>query len=271
MTLVPFPGTTPPAPSSSLPPDKWRDEEELDVGGARMSFLDHLDELRRRLLISVGAVFVGFLASFPFANQVIAFIMEPLQGMLAPGATLIITEPTEGFVLWLKVAALSGLMLAAPIVMLQVWLFVAPGLYVREKKLAVPFVFLTTVFFMGGAFFSHYMVFPWAFRFLAGFSSDFMVFTPKIAPVFTLYVKMLLSFGVIFQMPTVVFFLARMGIVSARFLVRNTKYAVLIIFIVSAVMTPADVVTQVLMAGPMMVLYGISILIAWGMAPRAKS
>jgi sec-independent protein translocase protein TatC len=268
MALVPFPGAPAPAPVTPSRTPATRDpwdarEDELETG-ARMSFLDHLDELRKRLLVAVGAVFVGFLISFAFIERLVDFIMVPLAGMLASGATLIYTEPTEAFILYLKIAALSGLLIAAPIVMWQVWLFIAPGLYTREKRFAVPFVVLTTICFLAGAVFSHYLVFPWAWKFLASFSNEYMVFTPKIAPVFSLYVKMILSFALIFQMPTVVFFLARMGLVSARFLLRNIKYAVLIIFIAAAVLTPTgDVVTQSLMAAPMMVLYLISILIAW--------
>jgi sec-independent protein translocase protein TatC len=261
MSLVRFPG----AASPERPPI----ESEEDVDGARMSFLDHLDELRRRLIICLASIVVGFLVAFAFIGRVFEFMMRPLQEVLPEGGRLIYTEPAEAFLLYMKVAALLGLLLALPMVMLQIWLFVAPGLYTKEKRLAIPFVFFSTAFFLAGALFSHFFVFPWAWRFFAGFSTDYMQFMPKIGPVFGLYVKMALAMGVVFEMPTVVFFLARIGLVTPRFLIRNTKYAVLAIFVIAAVMTPGpDVVSQALMAGPMVVLYGISILVAWAFQKR---
>ena len=237
-----------------------------------MSFLEHLDELRSRLIWSICGVFLGFVASLAFIETIFAFIMRPLQDVLPEGGTLIYTEPGEAFLLYLKVAALMGLILSLPVVLTQAWFFIAPGLYAHEKRFAIPFVVFSTAFFVCGALFSHLMVFPWAWRFFAGFSTDYMAFTPKIGPVFSLYTRMLLSFGAIFQMPILVFFLARMGLVTPRFLIRNLKYAILVIFVVAAILTPTpDVVTQSLMAAPMFVLYLISILIAWIFAPRSKS
>jgi sec-independent protein translocase protein TatC len=196
--------------------------------------------------------------------------MRPLTAVLPDGGKLVFTEPTEAFLLYIKIAALSGLILAAPIVLWQLWLFVAPGLYAQEKKFAIPFVLFSTVFFVCGAMFSHYVVFPIAWAFFASFTTDYMVFMPRIGPVFSLYVRMFLAFGVIFQLPTLVFFLARIGVVTARFLVKNFKYAVLIIFIIAAVLTPTpDPTGQILMAGPMILLYGLSILIAWVFQKRA--
>jgi sec-independent protein translocase protein TatC len=120
------------------------------------------------------------------------------------------------------------------------------------------------VFFVAGALFSHFLVFPWAWRFFAGFTTDYMQFLPRIQPVFSLYVRMMLAMGAVFEMPTLVFFLARVGVVTPRFLIRHTKYAILLIFIVAAVLTPGpDVVSQALMAAPMIGLYAISIVIAW--------
>jgi len=255
MSLVPFPGA---APARSNEPD---DEEEP---GARMSFLEHLEELRRRLVISIVSVVAGFLVAFAFIGRIFEFIMRPLQQVLPEGGRLIYTEPAEAFLLYMKVAALAGLVLAMPIILTQLWLFIAPGLYAKEKKFAIPFVLFATIFFLCGALFSHFMVFPWAWRFFASFTTDYMEFMPRIGPVFSLYVKMLLALGLVFEMPTLVFFLARVGVVTPGFLVRNIKYAVLIIFVVAAVVTPGpDVVSQALLAGPMILLYGLSILIAW--------
>jgi len=174
------------------------------------------------------------------------------------------TTGFEPFMLTMKIGALAGLMIALPFVVYQLWLFIAPGLYTHEKKLAVPFVVFCTLFFLMGAAFSHYAAFPWTWKFFLGWETEYMEFRPSIGEVFGLYVKMMLGFGLIFQMPMVVFFLARMGVVAAGFMVRNTKYAVLIIFIVAAVVSPGtDVVSQCLMAGPMLALYGLSVLVAW--------
>lgn len=265
MAPVPVPDSRPPSLPRGLDDPHPADDslDESDASG-KMSFLEHLDEFRKRLIVSVVALLAGFMISFTFINRVFEFIMRPLQQVLPEGGKLIYTEPTEAFLLYMKVAALCGLLLATPIILWQAWLFIAPGLYQREKKFAIPFVVFSTVFFLCGGLFSHFMVFPWAWKFFAGFSTDYMQFTPKIAPVFSMYVKMLLSFGLVFQMPTLVFFLARLGLVTPRFLLKNAKYAILIIFIVAAVLTPGpDVVSQSLMAGPMIGLYFISVLIAW--------
>ena len=231
-----------------------------------MSFLEHLDELRRRLMIAAAAIVGGMIITFFFIRRIVAFVMDPLYALLPPGSHFMSTEMTEGFMLYMKIAALCGLLIASPVVMTQVWLFVAPGLYAHEKKLAIPFVILATGFFLLGAAFSHYFVFPFAFGFFANFfgTDSYIRFTPTIGPLFGAYVKMLLAMGVIFQLPTVVFFLARMGMVTARWLIRKTKYAILVIFIVAAIITPGpDVVSQTLVAGPMILLYGVSIGIAW--------
>ena len=187
-----------------------------------------------------------------------------MQAALPDGQTLIFTEPTEALMLYLKMAVLAGLLIASPGVMTQVWLFVAPGLYANEKKLAIPFVAMSSFFFVAGAAFAHYVVFPLTWKFFQSFSSDDLTFMPRIEPAFGLYVKLLLVFGLIFQMPTLVLFLARMGVITARFLIRNMKYAILIMFIVGAVLSPGtDPVGQVLMAGPMFLLYLLSIGLAW--------
>jgi sec-independent protein translocase protein TatC len=278
MALVPFPNQAPPErlPDDDLDLDREREDstlEELEAGG-KMSFLEHLDELRKRIIWSVVGVFGGFLIACFFIQQLFDFIMKPLSAQLPPGASLVYTDPTEAFVLYIKIAAISGLLIASPVVMSQVWLFIAPGLYSHEKKLAIPFVVMSSVFFVGGAAFSHYIVFPLTWQFFVSFTTDYLTFMPRIEPAFGLYMKMALAFGLVFQMPTVVLFLARMGVVTAGFLLRHIKYAVLIIFIVAAVITPSgDMFTQTAMAGPMVLLYLLSILLAWifGKKKRVES
>lgn len=262
MALVPFPNqASTPAPSEDDPDQDWPD---TDHSGGKMSFLEHLDELRKRIIWSAAALLVGFLACFAFIGQIFDFIMVPLAAGLPQGSKLVYTEPTEQFALYIQIAAIAGLMIASPVVMTQVWLFVAPGLYLHEKKMAIPFVILTTVCFIGGAAFSHYVVFPLMWTFFVNLTREYVQFMPRIGPAFSLYLKMLLAFGVVFQMPVLVLFLARMGVVTARFLLRQFKYAVLIIFIVSAVITPsADMFNQTVVAVPMIVLYIISIVLAW--------
>ena len=272
MALVPFPNKAhTPDPDDELDPDS--NDEAEGSGGGKMSFLEHLDELRKRIVYSLIAIAVGFgIACLfltprlpaPFDFSLFNFIVGPMKDALPPGQTLIYTEPTEALMLYLKMAVLAGLLIASPGVMSQVWLFVAPGLYAREKKMAIPFVLMSSFFFVAGAAFSHYVVFRLTWKFFQSFSSDALAFMPRIEPAFGLYVKLMLVFGLIFQMPTLVLFLARMGVITARFLIRNMKYAILIMFIVGAVLSPGtDPVGQVMMAGPMFILYLISIALAW--------
>ena len=264
MPLVPFPNKAPAAvPDDDLDPDREGIEDDADAAG-KMSFLDHLDELRRRIIYAVSAVGVGFVISFFFIDEIFNFIMRPLQQMLPPGGTLIYTDPTEAFILYIKIALIFGLMLASPAVMAQVWLFVAPGLYANEKKWAIPFVLMSSFFFVAGAAFSHYVVFPLTWLFFVSFTTDILTFMPRVEPAFSIYLRLLLAFGLVFQMPTLVLFLARMGVISARFLIRNFKYAVLIMVVISAVVTPdGGGVSLVAMTGPMILLYGLSIGLAW--------
>jgi sec-independent protein translocase protein TatC len=260
MALVPFPkqGTSP------VPTDPdWDDVEPSDDEGGRMSFLEHLDELRKRLMIAIGSVFGGFLLAFIFIRELVAFVTAPMIALLPPGEGLIYTEPAEVFLLWLKVAAIVGVLLASPVIMTQVWLFVAPGLYSHEKKLAIPFVILTTLFFVTGATFSHYVVFPVSWQFFIGFETPDIRAQIRVAPAFSLYAKLLFACALVFQMPTLVLFLAKMGVVTPGFLMRQFKYAVLLIFVVAAVVTPPDVVSQFLIGIPMIGLYLLSVGIAW--------
>jgi sec-independent protein translocase protein TatC len=270
MALVPFPKKS----TASAPDDDpdWEDEElDSESESGKMSFLDHLDELRRRIIYSVLAIVVGFLIACLFLEQLFNFVITPMKAALPAGQTLVFTEPTEALMLYLKMAVLAGLLIASPGVMTQVWLFVAPGLYSNEKKLAIPFVAMSSFFFVGGAAFAHYVVFPLTWKFFQSFSSDTLTFMPRVEPAFGLYVKLLLVFGLIFQMPTLVLFLARMGVITARFLIRNMKYAILIMFIVGAVLSPGtDPVGQVLMAGPMFLLYLLSIALAWIFGKKRK-
>jgi sec-independent protein translocase protein TatC len=264
-------GTPPrqlPAPGTVVPASPADDEDD-DGGGGRMSFLDHLDELRRRLVAAALSLAAGTLVAFFFIDRIFTFIMRPLYDKLPAGSKLIYTEPTEAFMLKVKIALLAGLVFAAPLIMAQLWLFIAPGLYAREKRFALPFIIMASAFFVGGAAFNHYVLFPLAWVFLASFSTDYMMFMPRIAPVFSLYAMLMVAMGLIFEMPAVILVLARFGLVTAGFLWRQIKYAILIIFIFAAVVTPTgDPMTQTLMAGPMVGLYLVSIGLAWMFGKR---
>jgi sec-independent protein translocase protein TatC len=264
MALVSFPGTEPP-----YDPDEEDSEQDDDSG--KMSFLEHLDELRQRIIKSLLSLVVGFSVALYFVQQLEDFVYQPLKVLFKTGKFQY-TEPTEAFMLSMKLAALVGLLAAMPIILYQLWRFVAPGLYANEKKFVIPFVALSTVFFTLGAAFAHYIAFRWAVVFFASYETADMVFIPRIGPIFSMYVKTILAMGLVFEMPTLVFFLAKVGVVTPRWLIRNFKYAVLVIFIVAAVLTPGtDPVSQFMMAGPMLVLYLLSIGIAWVVAPKREA
>lgn len=263
MALVPFPGPQAGALQATSP-----DDDDESAGG-RMSFLDHLDELRRRIVNACIGIGVGVIVGFFFIEQIFNFLMTPARQVLPPGSTMIYTQPGEAFGLWITVSLIAGSLIASPFIMLQVWLFIAPGLYSNEKKFAIPFVLFSTLGFVGGAAFNHYVAFPFIMRFFASFNSIDLRFMPRLQDVFGLYVKMLLGIGIIFQMPTVIFFLAKMRLVTAGFLAKNFKFAILLIFITAAVITPTgDPMTQAIFAAPMLGLYGVSIVVAWVVAPR---
>jgi sec-independent protein translocase protein TatC len=274
MALVPFPSQNRDDEARNLPEkggfSPFGDHDD-EPGEGRMTFLEHLDELRKRITHAVGGLLVGFIISFAFIGRVEAFIYARLTEDI-PGGKLIFTEPGEAFFLMIKMAALVGVLIASPYIMLQVWLFIAPGLYAKEKKLAIPFVLSSSTLFIAGAAFSHYVVFPAAWTFFASFSNEYIAFTPRIDPVFGMYVKLILALGFTFQLPVLMFVLARLGIVTAGWLARNFKYAVLLIFITAAVITPdGNPVTQLLVGGPMVVLYVFGIAAAWIFGKSKKS
>jgi sec-independent protein translocase protein TatC len=253
------------APARSRAPREDRDHEP----GGQMGFLEHLDELRMRLIRSCIAVGIGMAIAFLFLDRIIDFVLEPMIRMLPAGSELIYTRPSEGFAFKFNVALIAGVVLAAPFVSYQVWRFIAPGLYRNEKKFVVPFVIFATAATIGGALFSHYVLFPATMAFFGTFSSPKMKFMPRIEDTFDQYLKMLFAMVIVFQLPTVVFFLAKMRLVTARFLWRNIKYGILIIFVAAAVLTTSpDAWNQIVFAAPMLALYLISIGVAWLAEPK---
>lgn len=247
-------------------------DPDHDLGGGRMSFLEHLEELRKRILHACYAIGAGMVVAFAFIERITQFVLAPARRALPPGVDLIYTHPGEGFGFWIEVAMLAGAIFAAPAVVYQVWLFIAPGLYAREKKLVIPFVLLASAGLIGGAAFGHYVLFPSMMAFFSSFHTPQLRFMPKLDDVFRMYVLTIVGMAIVFQIPTVVYFAARMGVVTARFLARNIKYAILITFIVSAVATPStDPWNQVVFAVPMIGLYIISIAIAWCVQPQSRN
>jgi sec-independent protein translocase protein TatC len=231
--------------------------------GAKMSFLEHLDELRRRLITSIIYIAVGFLVCWFFHEEIYRFIARPIQPFLKGTEKLVFTKPTEAFTLYFKVSIIASIFLTAPLLLQQVWMFIAPGLYRREKRMALPFVVSSIFLFYGGGAFAYYVVLPTAYQFLLGFGSDFQPMI-KIDEYWDLTSTIILGFGVIFELPVLVAFLSLFGLITPRFLWKNFKYAVLIIFILAAVLSPTpDAVTQTIYAGPMILLYIVSILVSW--------
>ena len=263
MPVVPFPDPQSSKDSSARNvSDSWFDDDESE--GGKMSFLEHLDELRKRIIRALLSLAVGVAIAAFFIEDIYAFIMAPLAAILRPGETMIYTYPTEAFMLYIRIAVIAGLFIAAPLIFWQVWLFVAPALYAKERRYAIPFVVLSSIGVISGAAFSHYVAFPLMWRFFASFSNEMVSFMPRIEDSFSLYMRMLLGMAAVFQMPALVFFMARMGVVTARWMMRQFKYAVLAIFVVAAVITPSsDMASQAIVAFPMIGLYIISIAIAW--------
>ncbi|MGW8187337.1 MAG: twin-arginine translocase subunit TatC [Desulfobacterales bacterium] len=227
---------------------------------SKLPFTAHLEELRKRLIICFVAVGIGFVISYGFKEYLFQILVHPLVKVMRPGDSLIFTGLPEAFFTYLKVAFLAGLMLSAPVIIYEFWVFVAPGLYDKEKRLLLPIVFLSTFFFIGGALFGYFLVFPWGFKFFLGFASDTIRPMPSMKEYLGFSAKLLLAFGLVFELPLLLTFLARLGIVSVEFLKKNRKYAILIFFIGAAILTPPDVVTQVMMALPLILLYEISII-----------
>ncbi len=227
-----------------------------------MTFLEHLEDLRKRLFYSFVALFIGFVPGWIFAKDIYKILARPVTQYLPEGTKLAFTGLTAPFMLYMKVAFLASLFVMSPFVFLQIWYFIAPGLYQKEKRYAFPFVLMTTFFFSLGALFGYFIVFPWACRFFLTLGRDFQPVI-KVDEYFGFALRVLLGIALVFELPTLVFFLAKMGLITARWMIRNFKYAVLLIFVIAAVITPTpDMITQSIVAIPMLALYGLSILIA---------
>ncbi|HYK91679.1 MAG TPA: twin-arginine translocase subunit TatC [Acidobacteriota bacterium] len=245
---------------TELEPDT--DEQEPEEESGKMSFLEHLDELRKRLLHIVAYIGLGFVASFLFVKQIYHFISLPITKALPAGLKLAYTNPTDPFTVYMKVAFIAGIFLTIPFSLYEVWKFIAPGLYRKEKKYVVPFLVSSVfLFFLGGAF-CYLIVLPQMYGFLIGLGSDF---TPviKIDEYLDLTNMMLLGFGLIFEMPVIVAFLSLFGLVSAHFLWSKFKYSIVIIVTLAAIISPTgDAFNLMIWSAPMILLYIVSIGVA---------
>jgi len=242
------------------------------VDETRLPLTDHLAELRTRIIRVLIACVVGAALAWNFKEQIFGLLLEPAVAALGPeGGKLQAIAPTEIFFTYLKCAVLAGFVFALPVIFWQVWAFVAPGLYESERSAIVPFVLVSTLLFGGGAVFGYTMVFPLMFQFFTGFDSDFVQSAWTMREVFALTTRLFLAFGIAFELPVAVFFLALAGIVDAPTLLRGTPYAVLGVFVMAAILTPPDWVSQVFLAVPMVLLYLLGVGVAWIFRPRAKA
>ncbi|HXJ86534.1 MAG TPA: twin-arginine translocase subunit TatC [Candidatus Binatia bacterium] len=258
-----------PEAATEVPPQE--DEKE---SMPTMGFLDHLEELRRRIIYSVMFVAGGFFVCWWKVERIYDFIQRPIMDALKKNGMaekLVYLNPTEPFNLYLKTAALAGLFLTSPFVLYQVWMFISPGLYRREKKYVVPFMVSTITLFTCGGYFGYKIVYPAALNFLIEFGKQFQPMI-TINEYTQLFLSIILGMGLIFEMPILVFFLALMGIVSPRFMWKNFRYSILIIFIIAAIVTPTtDILNMCIFAAPMIALYVFSILVAWAVHPKQRA
>jgi len=239
-----------------------------------MTFWEHLGELRRRIFYSVGFLFVGFVAAWSFVDRLFYWLSLPVMKFLPalPGGAkkLAYTSLTEPFMMYMKISFIAAIFLTSPFIFHQLWLFITPALYPKEKRWVFPFVFFTTIFFLLGGAFGYFVVFPFACKFFLGMGKDFVAII-TIEEYFSMAFKVLLGIGVVFELPVLVFLLAKLRLITARFLIKYFKYAVVLIFVLAAVITPTpDVITQSLFAVPMMFLYLLGVLIAWLVNPGEK-
>jgi len=241
----------------------WQRSSEVGEELNRMTLLEHLEELRRRLAWSIAAIFVGFLLCWYWAPPIFAWLSVPITQFLPPGEKLAFTGLVDPFMLYMKVALLAGIFLASPVVLYQFWLFVSPALYRHERRIAVPFIVFTTVFFVGGGYFGYKIAFPMVVHFLLQVGQGFRQVV-TINEYFSMASKVILGLGLVFELPVLILLLSRLGIVTHRFLLRYFRWAVLVIFIVAAVITPTpDIPTQCVFALPMIALYLLGVLVAW--------
>ena len=228
----------------------------------KQPFLGHLEELRKRLVICSIAVGIGFSISYVFAKQLFSYLILPLTKVLPEDSRLIFTNLPEMFIAYIKVALVAGIILAIPIIFYQLWMFLAPALFKKEKKYIIPFVLFSSILFAVGALFGYLVVFPYGFKFFVSFATEDIQALPSVKQYFSFAIRLLLAFGLVFEMPVVVLFLTKIGLITPDSMKKFRKFAILSSFILSAILTPPDVATQLMMALPIIILYEISIVLS---------
>ena len=225
-------------------------------------FFSHLKELRDRLVVCVIAVGIAFIVSYAFKEKIFAFLMQPFVQVMPAGSSFIFTNVTEAFITYFKIAIVAALFLGSPVLLYEIWMFVAPGLYEKEKNYVYPFIIFGSLLFVAGALFCYFVVMPVLFRFFVGYASEFVVPMPSLKEYMSLALKLLITFGFIFLMPLVAYYLSKAGIINHRLLSSKRRYAILGIFVLSAIITPPEMTSQLLIVAPLIGLYEVSIIIA---------
>ena len=238
-----------------------------------MNFLSHLEELRRRIVYSVLFIFAGFGACWHWSGQIFAYMQRPIMDALQRHGLeqkLVYLNPTDPFNIYLKIGLMAGIFVSSPFILYQVWLFISPGLYRRERQYALPFMVSTVLLFLAGGAFGYKIVYPATLDFLVGYGMQFQPMI-TIGEYTDLFMTIILGLGIVFEMPILVFFLALFGIVSASWMWSNLRYSILVIFIVAAVITPTtDIMNMCVFSAPMIVLYVLSIGVAWLVHPKRR-
>ncbi len=234
-----------------------------DPNEDKMPLTSHLEELRKRLVRALIAVGVAFLGCFTFKEELFRIVAQPLISVLPQGSHMIYTGLPEAFFTYIKVSFYAGLFVSSPIVFYHIWKFISPGLFPKEKKFVAPFVITSTLLFVGGVCFGYFLVLPPAYQFFLEFSTDFLKPMLSMREYLTLTLKLLLAFGVIFEIPVFLFFMTKIGLVTPRKLAKMRRYAIVVCFIVAAIITPTpDAFTQCMMAIPMVILYEVGIIVS---------
>jgi sec-independent protein translocase protein TatC len=228
----------------------------------KQPFFSHLKELRDRLLVCIVAVAIAFIFTYYFKERLFDFLMQPFLKVMPAQSSFIFTGITEAFLTYFKISVVAALFVAAPVILYEFWMFVAPGLYEKEKKYVYPFILFGSLCFICGALFCYFVVMPNMYRFFVSYAREFVTPMPDLKNYMGLTLKLLIIFGFIFELPLVAFYLARAGIIKAKMLAKKRRYAILAVFIISAAITPPDVVSMILVALPLWGLYELGILIA---------
>lgn len=228
----------------------------------KQPFFSHLKELRDRLLVCIIAVGIAFVFTYYFKERLFSLLMGPFIKVMPTNSSFIFVGITEAFITYFKISMVAALFLAAPVLLFEFWMFVSPGLYEKEKKYVYPFIFSGSLCFLCGALFCYFVVMPNTYRFFVSYAAEFIIPMPDIKSYMSLTLRLLVIFGIIFELPLLTYYLSKAGIINVRMLASKRRYAILIIFIVSAIITPPDVVSQILTAIPLWGLYELGILIA---------